>query len=68
MMELIRANASDRFQSLESQHCRAISREIGERLRQDLEHEQLSLMPRHLSRLLGRLSELDRADAFRTAS
>jgi hypothetical protein len=53
---------------LDAKHCRAICKEIGERLRQDLGHEQLSLMPRHLSRLINRLSELDRADAFRTAS
>jgi hypothetical protein len=68
MMEPLRAKAPDSGLDLDAKHCRAICKEIGERLRQDLGHEQLSLMPRHLSRLINRLSELDRADAFRTAS
>ena len=65
MVEPHRANASDPRPALESQHCRAICTEIGERLQQSLKPQDASPMPPHLSRLVNRLSSLDGPDGLR---
>jgi hypothetical protein len=65
MVEPLRANTHQ--PALNSEHCRAICEETGERLRQSLKQRGPSRMRPRLSRLLGRLSELDGADALRRA-
>ena len=57
MVELRPARAADLLPALEPKHCRAICKEIGDRLRQDL--PATSPLPTRLRKLVDQIAELE---------